>query len=124
MLRWSCDTEIRTTVVASGTAFFRAWKRRHGRGVRLKLAPSSDGTVWYLVATVPHKRLEHGAADCELSTLVGDYRPESFTEEPTEHTARRAARRADGYDAETDVETVSAAAARFARVSPLMRAKA
>ena len=124
MLRWSCDTEMRTMVMSSGAKFFRAWKRRHGRGVRLKLAPSSDGTVWYLVATVPHQRLEHGAADFELSTLVGDYRPESFTDEPTEHTARRAARRADGYDVETDAETVSAAAARLARVSPLMRARA
>lgn len=90
----------------------------------MKLVPSSDCTVWYLVATVPHQRLEHGAADCELSTLVGDYRLESFTDEPTEHTARRAARRADGYDVEADVETVSAATAMLARVSPLMRVTA
>jgi len=124
MLRVSCDTEFRVMVMNSGAVFFRAWKRRHGRGVRLKLAPSSDGTVWYLVATVPHQRLEHGAADCELSTLVGDYRPESFTEEQTEHAARRAARRANGYDVEADAETVSAAAAMLARVSPLMRVTA
>ena len=109
-------------IVNSGAAFFRSWKRRHGARVRLKLAPSRDGTVWNLVASVPHARLEHGAADIELSTLVADYRPESFNGQPTESAARRAARRADGYDAERDMETVAAAAARLAGVHPTMRA--
>ena len=81
----------------------------------MKLAPSRDGTVWNLVAIVPHDRLEHGPADCELSILVGDYKPESFNDQPSAHAARRAARRADGYDCDSDPETASAAAARLAR---------
>lgn len=122
MQRFNCDTEIRAMIVSSGAAFFRSWKRRHGRRVTLKLAPSRDGTVWNLVATVPHARLEQGAADAELCILAGDYRPESFNGQPTESAARRAARRADGYDAERDVETVRAAAAALARVHPSMLA--
>jgi len=114
MLRWSCDTEIRTTVAGSGTALFRAWKRRHGRGVRLKLVPLRDGSAWNLVAVVPHKRLEFAAADYELLGLVRDYQIESFNGQPTEHAARREARRAEGYDVEADVETVSEAAASLA----------
>lgn len=109
-------------VTGHGTEFFRAWKRRHGRGVRMKLVPLRDGSAWNLVATVPHNRLEHGAADFELSTLVGDYRIESYNGQPTEHAARREARRADGYDAEADTVTVSAAAARLADVHPAARA--
>lgn len=122
MLLGNCNTEISATIVNSGAEFFRAWKRRHGRAVTLKLAPSRDGTVWRLVASVPHSRLEHGPADCELSILVGDYRPESFNDRPTDCASRRASRRADGYDMESDVETVAAAAARLASVHPSMRA--
>jgi len=122
MQRLNCNTEIRGMIVNSGAAFFRAWKRRHGRRVTLKLAPSRDGTVWSVVATVPHTRLEQGAADTELCVLAHDYRPESFNDQPTEAAARRNARLADGYDAETDAETVQAAAARLARVHPSMRA--
>jgi hypothetical protein len=114
-MNFNCNTEYRTVIVNSGAVFFRAWKRRHGRRVTMKLAPTRDGTVWNLVAIVPHDRLEHGASDFELAILVGDYKPESFNDQPSEHAARRKARRADGYDCDSDPETVSAAAARLAR---------
>ena len=122
MQRFNCETEIRAMIVNSGAAFFRSWKRRHGRRVTLRLAPSRDGTVWQLVATVPHARLGHGTADMELAVLAEDYRPESFNGQATEAAARRAVRRADGYNAESDPATVEAGAARLARVHPSMLA--
>ena len=118
----NCNAEYRAVdIFYAGEAFFRAWKRRHGRRVKLNLCPQRQGG-WRLSASVPRQRLECGPADIELSILVGDYRTESFNGQPTESAARRAARKADGYDAELDRETVAAAAARLEKVSPTMRA--
>lgn len=117
----NCDTVYRCDIVWSGGAFFRSWKRRHGRRVKLTLAPSRDGSIWRVAACVPHERLEFGAADIELAVLVEDYRPESFDDRPSDRAARRAARRADGYGMEADGETVSAAAGRIERAPAHMK---
>jgi hypothetical protein len=121
-VHFNCNSEYRAVDIScTGAEFFRAWKRRHGRRVKMKLCPQRQGG-WTLTAVVPHQRLEHGPADVELSISVGDYRTESFNDQPTEHAARRAARRAAGYDSEMDPETVAAAVARLEKVCPTMRA--
>ncbi len=120
-MHFNLNAEYHAVDIACGAEFFRAWKRRHGRRVKLNLCPQRSGG-WKLTAAVPRQRLEYGPADVELSILVGDYRMEAFNDQPTEHAARRAARRGDGYDPELDPETVAAAAARLATVCPTMRA--
>ena len=118
----NCNAEYRAVdIVDAGAAFFRAWKRRHGRRVKMNLCPQRQGG-WRLSAGVPRQRIEYGQADVELSILVADYRTESFNGQPTESAARRAARRGDGYDCELDPETIAAAAGRLEKVCPTMRA--